>query len=142
LPPGHPTVAPGAAAPSTDELLRRLDATPDLKSRPKPFEVSAALGKLYYSRGRWKDAAEAFRQTGETAAPLRAFFLAERARTKGALPPADAVNCRLSADAAVELIATAPGGLPAASTGRRRLCAGGAAGRPSRRAACWDIPWR
>jgi tetratricopeptide (TPR) repeat protein len=99
-------VAPGAKPPSTDELLRRLDATPELKGRPKPFEVSAALGKLYYSRGRWSDAAEAFRQAWETAAPVRTLFAAERARTQGALPPADTVGCRLSADAAVAALTT------------------------------------
>jgi len=105
LPPGHPTVAPGTMAPSTDELLRRLDATPDLKRRPKPYEVSAALGKLYYSRGRWSDAADAFRQSWETAAPVRALALAERSKARGALPAPDTVGCRLSADAAVSTLA-------------------------------------
>lgn len=106
LPPGHPSVAPGSVPPSSDELLRRLDATPELKSRAKPYEVSAALGKLYYSRGRWSDAASAFRQSGETAAPLRTLFLSERAKVKGALPAPDTVGCHLSADAAVSVLAT------------------------------------
>ena len=105
LPPGHPAIAPGASAPSTDELLRRLDATPDLKSRPKPYEVSAALGKLYYSRGRWSDAADAFRQSWETAAPVRALALAERGKAKSPLPTPEAAGCRLSADAAVSALA-------------------------------------
>src|SRR5262249_19123955 len=65
-----------------------------------PVEAPGALGKLYYSRGRWSDAADAFRQSWDAAAPLRALALAERGKTKGALPGADAAGGRLSADAA------------------------------------------
>src|SRR4029453_18452124 len=62
LPAGHPSVAPGAAAPTSDELLKKMDATPDLNTRPKPFEVAAAIGKLYYGRARWADARDFFTQ--------------------------------------------------------------------------------
>lgn len=105
LPPGHPAIAPGAAPPSADELLRRMDAQPDLKSRPKPFEIAAAVGKLYYGRGRWADARDFFQQTEQGAAALRALFVAERRQVRGALPSAEAAGCRLSSETAVQAAA-------------------------------------
>ena len=104
LPAGHPSIAPGVPAPSSDELLRKMDATPDLKTRPKPYEVSAAIGKLYYARGRWADARDFFTQAEKTAEPVRTFFLAQRKQVKGALPDAAASGCRVSSDMAVEKV--------------------------------------
>ena len=72
LPAGHPSVAPGAAPPTSDELIKRMDGTPDLKTRPKPYEVSAAIGKLYYARARWTDARDFFIQAETTAEPVSA----------------------------------------------------------------------
>ena len=94
LPPGHPQLKPGLAAPSADELLRQLDATPDLKTRTKPFEVSTALGKLYFTHGRFTDAVVYFRQAQESAARVRTLYLAERKKAPG--PPGDAAaaGCR------------------------------------------------
>lgn len=102
LPAGHPSVAPGSAAPSTDELLRKMDAQPDLKTRPKPYEVAAAIGKLYYGRGRWADARDFFVQAEKTAEPVRTLYLQQRKQVKGALPDAAAAGCRVSSDMAVE----------------------------------------
>lgn len=102
LPAGHPSIAPGAAAPTSDELIKRMDATPDLKTRPKPYEVSASLGKLYYGRGRWADARDFFVQAEKTAEPVRALFLAQKRQAKGTLPDAAAAGCRLSSEMAVE----------------------------------------
>ncbi len=102
LPAGHPSIAPGAAAPTSDELLKKMDATPDLKTRPKPYEVSAAIGKLYYGRGRWADARDFFVQAEKTAEPVRTLFLDQRKQLKGALPDAAAAGCRLSSDLGVE----------------------------------------
>lgn len=102
LPAGHPSITPGAAPPTTDELLRKMDATPDLKTRPKPSEVSAALGKLYYGRARWADAREFFLQAEKTAEPVRALYLEQRKQVKGALPDAAAAGCRVSSDLAVQ----------------------------------------
>jgi tetratricopeptide (TPR) repeat protein len=101
LPSGHPAITPGAAAPSTDELLRKMDATPDLKTRPKPYEVSAAIGKLYYGRGRWTDARDHFVQAEKTADPVRTLFLEQRKQAKGALPDPAAEGCRVSGDVGV-----------------------------------------
>jgi len=105
LPAGHPSVAPGAAPATSDELIRRMDSTPDLKTRPKPYEVSAAIGKLYYGRARWADARDFFVQAETTAAPLRALFLEQRKLVKGELPDPSASGCRLASDMAVDKVA-------------------------------------
>ncbi|HZX43943.1 MAG TPA: hypothetical protein VFE93_19045, partial [Myxococcaceae bacterium] len=104
LPAGHPSVAPGAAASTSDELIKKMDASPDLKTRPKPYEVSAAIGKLYYGRGRWTDARDFFTQAEKTAEPVRTLFLEQRKQVKGALPDAAAAGCRLSSDLGVEKV--------------------------------------
>jgi tetratricopeptide (TPR) repeat protein len=98
LPPGHPQIKPGMAAPSADELLRQLDATPDLKTRSKPFEVSAALGKLYFTHGRYPDAVVYFRQAQASAASVRVLYLGERRKVRGPAADAAGAGCRLSAD--------------------------------------------
>jgi tetratricopeptide (TPR) repeat protein len=98
LPAGHPSVAPGAAAPSSDELLKKMDATPDLKTRPKPFEVAAAIGKLYYGRARWADARDFFIQAEKTAEPVRTLFLQQKKQVKGELPDAATAGCRIAGD--------------------------------------------
>jgi len=82
-----------------------MDATPDLKTRPKPYEVSAAIGKLYYGRGRWTDARDFFLQAEKTAEPVRSLFLEQKKLTKGPLPDAAAAGCRLSSDMAVSSVA-------------------------------------
>ncbi|HXX31610.1 MAG TPA: hypothetical protein VEJ89_12985 [Myxococcaceae bacterium] len=96
LPPGHPAVKPGTMPPTADDLLRQLDATPDLRTRAKPFEVSAALGKLYFTHGRYPDAVVYLRQAQEGAAGVRALYLKERRRVRG--PPGDAAaaGCQAS----------------------------------------------
>ena len=105
LPAGHPNVAPGAAPPTSDELIRRMDSTPDLKTRAKPYEVSAAIGKLYYGRARWADARDFFLQAETAAAPLRSVFLEQRRLVKGELPAPSASGCRLASDMAVDKVA-------------------------------------
>jgi tetratricopeptide (TPR) repeat protein len=102
LPAGHPSVAPGAAAPTSDELLKKMDATPDLKTRPKPFEVAAAIGKLYYGRARWADARDFFTQAEKTAEPVRNLFLQQRKQVKGELPDASTAGCRIAGDMTVD----------------------------------------
>jgi tetratricopeptide (TPR) repeat protein len=102
LPAGHPSVAPGAAAPTSDELLKKMDATPDLKTRPKPFEVAAAIGKLYYGRARWADARDFFTQAEKTAEPVRNLFLQQRKQVKGELPDGSTAGCRIAGDMTVD----------------------------------------
>jgi tetratricopeptide (TPR) repeat protein len=105
LPAGHPSVAPGAAPPTSDELIKRMESTPDLKTRPKPYEVSAAIGKLYYGRARWADAREFFTQAEATAEPVRSLFLQQRKLVKGELPDPSASGCHLTSDMAVDKVA-------------------------------------
>jgi len=93
------------APPTSDELIRRMDSTPDLKTRPKPYEVSAAIGKLYYGRARWADARDFFLQAEKTAEPVRSLFLEQRKRVKGELPDPSASGCRLASDMAVDTVA-------------------------------------
>lgn len=100
LPPGHPDISRGRPAPSAREILEQLDATPDLKTRQKPFEVAASVGKLYFTQGRHADAVLYLRQAQEGAAPLRALYLAERRKAKGQLPGAKAAGCAPDASAA------------------------------------------
>jgi tetratricopeptide (TPR) repeat protein len=90
-----------------------MDATPDLKTRPKPYEVSAAIGKLYYGRARWTDARDFFLQAEKTAEPVRSLFLEQRKQVRGPLPDATAAGCRLSSDMAVSSVAEKARGLAA-----------------------------
>ncbi len=93
LPPGHPDISGRGQAPSARDILQQLDATPDLKTRPKPYEVAASVGKLYFSQGRYADAVVYLRQSQAGAGALRALFLAERREVKGKLPDAASVGC-------------------------------------------------
>ncbi len=62
------------AAPSADELVQRLDATPDLKNRDKPFEISVSLARLYLGQGRYREALSFYQQALVKAAPVKALY--------------------------------------------------------------------
>ncbi|HME92462.1 MAG TPA: hypothetical protein VKE49_13615, partial [Myxococcaceae bacterium] len=83
LPPGHPRVRDGAAPPTADELIKQLDSTKDLKERQKTFEVAAALGRLYYSHARYKDAVEYLSQALDKAEPTRSLYLEQKKKLHG-----------------------------------------------------------
>jgi len=83
LPSGHPAVKPGAEARNADDLLNKLDSTGDLKQRVKTFEIAASIGRLYYSRSRYSEAAEYFGVALDKAEPSRQLFLQQR---EGRLP--------------------------------------------------------
>src|SRR5262249_16316301 len=102
LPAGHPAVSPGAAPPTSDELVKKMDSTPDLKTRPKPYEASPPIANLYYARARWADAREFFPQAEKTAEPVRSLFLQQRKLVKGELPDPSTAGCRVSSDTAVD----------------------------------------
>lgn len=80
LPSGHPSVTEGAQAMSTDALIEKLDATPDLLERPKTFEMSAMIGRLYLHRGRHPEARKFLGQAVEKGAGLEKSFLSHGAR--------------------------------------------------------------
>jgi tetratricopeptide (TPR) repeat protein len=105
LPPGHPDISRGGPAPGAKEILQQLDATPDLKSRPKPFEVAASLGKLYFTQGRYADAVVYLRQAQEGASALRTLYLAERRLAPSKLPDGAAAGCPVAAPGAVGAVA-------------------------------------
>lgn len=103
LPSGHPQVAPGSAPMSTDELIQRLDAAPDLESREKSFEMAAMIGRLYLHRGRYADARTYFTQAKQKGERLGTIYLAQ----KDALTAADraklaGATCPLQPDAGLE----------------------------------------
>jgi len=107
LPSDHPPVAnSGRPAPTAEQLLEQLDATPGLKEREKTFEIAAALGKLYFSNGRPKDAVPYFEQAEAKAEPVRALLLAQRkALGKQPLPSAQEARCGFTAESTLEAMA-------------------------------------
>jgi tetratricopeptide (TPR) repeat protein len=87
LPSGHPRVNPNEKPMSASDLLKKLDATADLRQREKTFEVAAALGKLYYGNSRYPEAALYLRQAlGKTEA-ARALSLDLSHKVGGQLLP-------------------------------------------------------
>ncbi|HYV47106.1 MAG TPA: hypothetical protein VFA20_19745 [Myxococcaceae bacterium] len=92
MPPGHPATREGAAPPTADDLLKRLDAQPDLKSREKSFDIAVAVGKLYYSSARYAEAAEYLGQAWPKSERARQLFLQQSKKVSTPLTPPDA--CR------------------------------------------------
>ena len=78
LPSGHPAIKPGTEASNADDLLKKLEATPDLKNRVNSFEIGSSIGRLYYSRARYADAAEYFAIALAKAEPTRQLLFQER----------------------------------------------------------------
>lgn len=107
LPPGHPSfgaagMAPmqGQSTPSSQQLMDQLDQMKGLQAQDKPFDVAAAVGKLYYANGRFSDALVFFRQALTKAEPLRQLYFTELKKAGGekALPKPEAVGCALPKD--------------------------------------------
>jgi hypothetical protein len=72
LPEGHPPLAsPSAIAPSANELLRKLDEQPELKSKPKTLEVATSMGKLYYANNRYPDAVTVLGEASALGTPAK-----------------------------------------------------------------------
>lgn len=73
------SLAQGApAAPNADELIKKIDATPELKGQPKPFEIAASLVRLYFSQGRTKDAQVYAREALASAQPALTFYVDQK----------------------------------------------------------------
>ncbi|MCA3015144.1 MAG: hypothetical protein INH41_22380 [Myxococcaceae bacterium] len=77
--------APGGA-PSAEDLLKKLDTTPGLQQRAKPFEISASLTRLYFGQGRLADARAYAAEALTTARPALEFYGAQRAKLKARAP--------------------------------------------------------
>jgi tetratricopeptide (TPR) repeat protein len=108
LPPGHPQLgtampsSPNGQAPTAADLIKQLDSVKGLKDQDKPFDVASAVGKLYFGNGRFDEATLFFKQAMAKVSPLRALFLAQKAKADAKhekLPEADSVGCHLSSEA-------------------------------------------
>lgn len=128
LPPNHPPVAnPGGAAPSADDLMKKLDGTPGLKDKDKPFEIAASLGRLYTGQGRNDEARGFYEQAMQKADPVRALYAqARKSAGSKALPDSASVGCATGPDITMEQLfakAKAKGGdaVGAASCARAAL---------------------
>jgi tetratricopeptide (TPR) repeat protein len=80
------------AAPSADDLVKKLDASPDLKGRDKPFEISVSLARLYFGQGRYREAASFYEQAVAKAAPTKALYLQFRKQTA----PVNVAGCEIA----------------------------------------------
>jgi len=97
--------APADAQPTAEELIKKLDANPDAKTKDKPFEIAASMGKLYFSQGRYADAITYFDQALVKAEPLRTLYQQElKAAGNKPLPPAGSVGCAPGADVTVDVL--------------------------------------
>ncbi|MCU0694965.1 MAG: hypothetical protein MUC96_00395 [Myxococcaceae bacterium] len=79
------------SAPTPEELLKKLDGTPGLQDRARPFEISASLTRLYFSQGRTKDAQSYARDALATARPALDFYAAQKKQLGAQKPDPTAV---------------------------------------------------
>jgi len=77
MPSDHPPTE-GKTAPPAEDLIGKLDATPGLKEKDKPFEIAASLGRLYFGAGRYADAQLFYAQALAKADAPRALYLAQK----------------------------------------------------------------
>lgn len=111
LPPNHPPPS-GAAAPSADELVKKLDSTAGLKESNKPFEIAASLGRLYFGQGRYGDARTYYLQAVAGAEAARTLYLAQKKAVGAkALPSAADVGCTPGPDATLAQLEAKAAGL-------------------------------
>lgn len=107
LPPNHPPIdgAPAAPGPvgaaaggssgrpeTVADLVRSLDASPELRTKDRPFELSMSIGGLYFVSGRFSDALFFFEQASAKAEPARKRWLQVR-RGGSPHPLAEDVGC-------------------------------------------------
>ena len=95
------TLAQGTPAPTPEDLIKKIDAAPDLKGREKPFEISASLTRLYFSQGRTKDA-QAYAQDALAAAEPALKFYVEQKKKLGAAPAAALADAKCEPDKSQE----------------------------------------
>ncbi len=59
------------SAPSAAEVMKKVESSPELKDKDKPFEIAVSLGKLYLGQGRYGDATLYFSQALSASAEAR-----------------------------------------------------------------------
>ena len=128
LPQGHPQVAAGQKPLSSSDLIKKLDGTPDLKSKEKTFEVAAALGKLYYANGRYPESAIYLKQALGKSEPARGLLFDARKRNAAhAVKSASEVGCGPSPQSTVDsLTGIARAKLTAGDAAAAEACASSA----------------
>lgn len=96
LPPGHPDTS-GRPAPTAADLIAQLEKRADLAGKDKPFDIAFAIAKLYYSQGRYGDAARYFGDALGKLKPLEALVpKATSAMPSGCLPSQHPMESRVS----------------------------------------------
>lgn len=83
------TVAQNPPPPSADELIKKLDASPELKSRDKPFEINASLGRLYLGQGRYGEAVGLYELALSKSEAFRTLYV----QLRSIAPAAAVVGC-------------------------------------------------
>ncbi len=64
--------------PNPEELIKKIDSTPDLKGKEKPFEIASSLARLYFSQGRTKDAQVYAKEALAAAEPALRFYVDQK----------------------------------------------------------------
>ena len=96
LPPNHPPTSamPPGSAPSSEDLIKRLDQAQGLKDKEKTFEVAVSLGRLYFSHGRYAESVVFFEQAVAKADEARKLYLdKKKALGKTPIPAPAAAGC-------------------------------------------------
>ena len=84
------TLAQSPSGPNAEELIKKIDSTPDLQARQKPFEIAASLTRLYFGQGRVKEAQVYAKEALATAEPALTFFEQQKKKLGAQKPAAEA----------------------------------------------------
>ncbi len=84
------TLAQSPSGPNAEELIKKIDSTPELKGREKPFEIAASLCRLYFGQGRVKEAQVYAKEALASAEPAVAFFEQQKKKLGAQKPAAEA----------------------------------------------------
>ncbi len=79
--------------PNPEELIKKIDSTPDLKGKEKPFEIASSLARLYFSQGRTKDAQVYAKEALAAAEPALRFY-ADQKKALGSGKPTPAAEAK------------------------------------------------
>lgn len=79
--------------PNAEELIKKIDSTPDLKGKEKPFEIASSLARLYFSQGRTKDAQVYAKEALAAAEPALRFYVDQK-KALGAGKPTPAAEAK------------------------------------------------
>jgi tetratricopeptide (TPR) repeat protein len=93
-------------APSAEDIMKKLESTPELRNKEKSFEVAASIGRLYLEQGRYTEAVVYYAQAMAKAEPIRAKYLALKKKVgTQSLPPAAKVDCLATPESSMDSLA-------------------------------------